>query len=48
MNQLEQREELVQNVPVISSPLPDEFWAELKSSGIIPKEAPAGKREALA
>ena len=48
MNQLRQREELVRNVHAISKPLPHESWAELKSSGIIPKEAPVDKLEAVA
>ena len=47
MNQLEQREELVRNVHALSKPLPHEFWAELKSSGIIPKEAPVDKLDIL-
>ena len=46
MNQLEQREELVRKVHAISKPLPHEYWAELKSSGIIPKEAPVDKVDA--
>ena len=41
-------EELIGNIRAISEPLPSEFWAELKTSGIIPKEAPVDRLEALA